>query len=72
MRYLVRVKMPMTETELLCPICRKPLTDVDGMLECQNVEYGKEWHFTYYPTNYGGIDRFNFEEWIKKELTRKK
>lgn len=52
--------MPMFETSIDCPVCEKPLTDVDGMLECQND--WPDWHFVYLP---GETYAFNFEAWIK-------
>lgn len=60
--------MPMFETETPCPICRKPLTDVDGMLECQNDP--TDWHFTYIDGN--GLSHFNFEAWSKMTFGSKR
>lgn len=54
--------MPMFETKVPCPICEKPLTDVDGMLECQNDD---DWHFAWCP---GFIAQMNFDEWATHRL----
>ena len=38
--------MPMEDyPDFPCPVCGGPMTDVDGMWECQNgVKEGDEWH----------------------------
>jgi hypothetical protein len=57
--------MPMYETDILCPICQYPLTDVDGMLDCQNPKYDKEsGHFVYFDTG-DEENFFNFKAWGK-------
>ena len=50
----------MQDVNIACPICGRPLTDVDGMLECQNT---KEGHFT---IGYGE-PYFNFKAWSKRQ-----
>lgn len=59
--------MGFNETDILCPICQFPLTDVDGMLECQNPKSILETHFIYgYRKPY-----FNFKIWSETEENKK-
>lgn len=57
--------MPMEETDIPCPVCEKNLTDVDGMLECQNA--GDDgWHFVFFdPSMFTGGSHMNWEAWAK-------
>jgi len=50
----------MTDIPVACPVCGRPLTDVDGMIECQN---GREGHFVW---GYGK-PYFNFKAWSKRK-----
>jgi hypothetical protein len=58
--------MPMEDINIGCPVCGRPLTDVDGLIECQNT---KEGHFSW---GYGK-PYFNFTAWSKRQhkVTRK-
>jgi len=55
----------MYETAMRCPICQLRLTDVDGMLECQNKN--NEPHFTW------GYGRpfFNYKIWASTIETKR-
>lgn len=57
----------MEETEIPCPICGYFLTDVDGMLECQNPD-ATMWHVIFFSTDptdpYSKDNAFNFDAYF--------
>ena len=55
----------MYDTDILCPICQLQLTDIDGMLECQNKQ-----NITHFVWGYGK-PYFNFKVWSETIETGK-
>ena len=52
--------MPMEDINIGCPVCGRPLTDLDGLLECQNT------NVSHFRIGYGE-PYFNFSEWSKRQ-----
>jgi hypothetical protein len=65
--------MGFDETEIPCPICGYFLTDVDGMLECENPN-AKMWHVVFFSTDpedqYFKDNGFNFEAYFNRPEER--
>jgi len=65
--------MPMEETNIPCPVCHYFLTDVDGLLECQNPE-AKVWHVNFFSSDpndpYFKDNAFNFEAYFDRPEER--
>jgi len=65
--------MGFDETEIPCPICGYFLTDVDGMLECENPN-AKMWHVVFFSTDpedqYFKDNDFNFDAYFNRPEER--